>query len=165
MEMEPTNPTRPHAVPALIGFVAVCLGAGFLGSLWSRPAIPGWYASLAKPALTPPDWIFAPVWITLYALMAIAGWLVWKTRPSPCRVRGLRLFWVQLGLNVLWSWTFFSRHQMGTAFVDIIALWVAILLVMQNFRKMSIPALSLLVPYLAWVTFAAYLNFALWRLN
>jgi translocator protein len=97
--------------------------------------------------------------------MAIAAWIVWKTRPSPCRRRGLRLFCVQLGLNFLWGWIFFDRHQIGTAFADIIVLWVAILLTILTFKKMSTTAAWLLVPYLAWVTFAAYLNFGLWRLN
>ncbi|WP_446745184.1 TspO/MBR family protein [Silvibacterium acidisoli] len=163
--MEPTNPPRPYAIPVLIGFLAVSLGVGFLGSLFSAPEISGWYASLAKPPLNPPNWIFAPVWTAIYILTAVATWIVWKTRLSDCRKTGLRIFWVQLGLNLLWSWTFFSRHQIFTAFVDLVVLWVAVLLMARSFRKMSIPAASLLVPYLLWVAFAGYLNFAIWRMN
>jgi translocator protein len=97
--------------------------------------------------------------------MAVAAWIVWKTRPSPCRYRGLRLFLVQLGLNLLWTWIFFSTHQILTAFVDLVALWAAILLTLLTFKKMSTTAAWLLVPCLAWVTFAGYLNIAIWRLN
>ena len=105
------------------------------------------------------------MWTVLYTLMAIAAWIVWKTRPSPCRHRGLRLFCVQLALNFLWTWIFFDRHQIGTALVSIIVLWVGILLTILTFKKMSTPAAWLLIPYLAWVSFAGYLNLAFWRLN
>jgi tryptophan-rich sensory protein len=97
--------------------------------------------------------------------MAVSAWIVWKTRPSPCRLRGLRLFCVQLALNFLWTWIFFDTHQVLTAFADIVALWVAIFLTIMTFRKMSSAAAWMLVPYLAWVTFASYLNLAIWRLN
>jgi len=97
--------------------------------------------------------------------MAVSAWIVWKTRPSPCRRRGLRLFLVQLGLNLLWTWIFFSRHQMFTALADVVVLWLAILLTILTFKKMSATAAWLLLPYLAWVTFAGYLNLAIWRLN
>lgn len=156
---------RPHAEWALGGWLAVCFAVAGFSSIFSAPNIPTWYAGLAKPALNPPNWIFAPVWTTLYALMAVAAWLVWKTRPSPCRRTGLRLFGVQLWFNLLWSWIFFSRHQIGTALVDIVVLWVAIVLTIWQFKKMSATAVWLMVPYLAWVTFATYLNLGLWRLN
>lgn len=156
---------RPRASLALIGFLILCFAVAVVSSIFSAHNIPIWYAGLIKPPLNPPNWVFAPVWTTLYALMAIAAWLVWKTRPSGCRRHGLRLFYVQLAMNLLWSWIFFSRHQIGTALVDIIVLWVAIFLTILNFRKVSRAAACLLVPYLAWVTFASYLNLALWRLN
>lgn len=156
---------RPRATLALIEFLILCFAVAGVSSIFSAHNIPTWYAGLIKPPLNPPYWVFAPVWTTLYALMAIAAWLVWKTRPSGCRRQGLRLFYVQLALNCLWSWIFFSRHQIGTAFVDILALWAGIFLTMLNFKKVSTTAAWLLVPYLAWVTFASYLNLALWRLN
>ena len=157
--------TRPHARTALIGWLALCFAVAGLATIFPMRAIPGWYAGLVKPPLNPPNQVFGPVWTVLYALMAVSAWTVWKTRPSACRRRGLRLFLVQLGLNFLWTWIFFSTHQILTAFADIVVLWVAILLTILTFRKMSHTAAWLLVPYLAWVTFAAYLNFEFWRLN
>ncbi len=156
---------RPKPGLALAAWIGVCFAIGILGSIFTVPNIPTWYAALVKPPLNPPNQLFGPVWTTLYALMGYAAWIVWKTRPSACRVRGLLLFSVQLALNFLWTWIFFSRHQMLTAFADLVALWVAILLTILTFRKMSARAAWLLVPYLAWVTFAGYLNLALWRLN
>ena len=150
---------------ALAGWLLVCFAIGGLSSIFPAKNIPTWYAALVKPPLNPPNQLFGPVWTVLYALMGIAAWIVWKTRPSPCRRRGLRLFCVQLALNFLWTWIFFSRHQPLTAFADIVALWIAILLTALTFRKMSHTAAWMLVPYLAWVTFAGYLNFAIWRLN
>jgi len=161
----PTPETRPHATIALIGWLALCFAVGGLGSIFAVQAIPTWYAALIKPPFNPPDHVFGPVWTILYALMAVAAWIAWKTRPSSCRRRGLRLFLVQLGLNLLWTWIFFSTHQMLTALIDLVALWAAILLTILVFRKMSLTAAWLLAPYLAWVTFAGYLNFAIWRLN
>ena len=157
--------TRPRATMALVGWLALCFAVGVLGSVFSLRAIPNWYAALVKPPLNPPDHAFGPVWVVLYTLMAVSAWIVWKTRPSPCRRRGLLLFLVQLGLNFLWPWIFFGRHQMLTAFMDLVALWAAILLTILTFRKMSHTAAWLLAPYLAWVTFAGYLNIAIWRLN
>lgn len=157
--------TRPHARAALIGWLALCFGVAGISSIFVAGSLPNWYERLAKPPLTPPNHLFGPVWTVLYALMAVSAWNVWKTRPSSCRRRGLRLFAVQLALNLLWTWTFFGTHQMLTAFVDLVALWAAILLTILTFRKMSHTAAWLLVPYLAWVTFAGYLNFAIWKLN
>jgi translocator protein len=156
---------RPNATRALIGWLVLCFAVGGLSAIFSARALPGWYAGLTKPPFNPPNQLLGPVWTILYALMAVAAWTVWKTRPSSCRKRGLRLFCVQLGLNFLWTWIFFGSHQMLTAFVDLIALWVAILLTILTFKKMSTTAAWLLVPYLAWVTFAGYLNFATWHLN
>ena len=157
--------TRPHPRTALIGWLALCFGIGAAGAIFAARAIPNWYAALAKPPLNPPNQVFGPVWSVLYVLMAISAWIVWKTRASSCRRRGLRLFAIQLLLNFLWPWIFFGNHQILTAFIDIVALWVAILLIILTFRRMSHTAAWLLVPYLAWVTFAAYLNIAIWKLN
>ena len=157
--------TRPHARTALAGWLALCFGVGIAGSIFAARSIPTWYHALTKPPLNPPDHAFGPVWTVLFALMAVSAWMVWKTRPSPCRRRGLLLFAIQLALNSLWPWIFFGTHQMLTAFVDLVALWAAILLTILTFRKMSHTAAWLLAPYLAWVTFAGYLNFAIWKLN
>lgn len=165
LQSETVKPRRANAALVLIGWIALCFAVGAVSSLFSAPEIPTWYAGLAKPLLTPPNAVFAPVWIVLYALMAVAAWLVWRTRPSSCRRNGLRLFWVQLWFNLLWSWIFFSRHQIGTALIDLVVLWIAIALTISNFRKVSHTAAWLMVPYLVWVAFAIYLNFGFWRLN
>ena len=150
----------------LVVAVLLCQAAGILGSLATVPAIPGWYQGLAKPSFTPPNWLFGPAWITLYLLMGIALFLVWRQGLDRPGVKAaLALFFIQLGLNALWSWLFFGWHQLGLAFAEIVLLWVAILLVMIKFFALSRASGWLLVPYLLWVTFASVLNFSLWRLN
>jgi tryptophan-rich sensory protein len=162
---ELVRPVRPRAALALIGWLALCFAVAGISSVFSYHAIPTWYAALVKPPLNPPNAVFPIVWTILYALMAVAAWLVWKTRPSRCRPRGLGMFCAQLWFNFLWSWIFFSQHAIGMALIDISILWIAITLTIRSFRKMSTTAAWLMVPYLAWVTFATYLNFGLWRLN
>jgi tryptophan-rich sensory protein len=156
---------RPRSALALAGWLLLCFAVAALSSVLSARSIDTWYAGLIKPPLNPPNQAFGPVWTALYALMAVSAWIVWKTRQSPCRRRGLLLFCVQLALNFLWTWIFFGRHQILTAFIDIVALWIAIFLTILTFRKMSTAAAWMLVPYLAWITFAGYLNLAFWRLN
>lgn len=165
MTTEPVPFVRPRAVLVLVGWLALCFAVAGVSFIFSAHSVHTWYAMLIKPPLNPPNWVFAPVWTTLYALMAIAVWLIWRTRPSRCRISGMRLFLVQLLFNLLWSWIFFGRHQIATAVADIVLLWIAILLCILNFKKMSHTAAWLMAPYLAWVTFAAYLNLAIWRLN
>lgn len=149
----------------LILFVAACLGAGVLGAIATTPEIDGWYQTLAKPTWNPPDWVFGPVWTTLYVLMAIAAWLVWR----PAGFRGaptpLALFVIQLFLNIVWSWVFFGGHQPGWALAEIVVLWGVIVATTVAFFRRSQAAGWLMVPYLAWVSFASVLNFAIWRLN
>ena len=128
--------------------------------------MPGeWYASLKKPSWNPPPWIFAPVWSTLYAMMAVAAWLVWKRGGFSTQRRPLALFLAQLALNALWTPLFFGLHRPGLAFVEILLLWLAIAATLLAFRPVNRAAAWLLAPYLAWVSFAAALNFSLWRLN
>lgn len=150
---------------ALAVFVVGSLAAGFLGSVATMSNIPTWYATLVRPPLNPPNWLFAPVWTLLYILMGIAAFLVWQRRDHPAAKTGLALFGVQLGLNVLWSWLFFALHSLGLALVGIAALWLAILGTIERFHRVDPLAAYLLVPYLAWTTFAAYLNAAYWYLN
>lgn len=150
----------------LIVCLAVTLGVGFAGSWFTAPAIGTWYAALRKPAFTPPDWVFAPVWTVFYAMMGVAAFLVWRAGSSSRWVApALIAFGAQLGLNLLWSVVFFGWRQPGWAMLDIVALWVMIVVTMVLFAKVSTPACWLLAPYIAWVTFASVLNFELWRLN
>jgi tryptophan-rich sensory protein len=128
--------------------------------------MPGaWYASLTKPSWNPPNAIFGPVWSVLYVLMAVAAWLVWRKAGFSGAGAALSLFVVQLALNALWSYLFFGQHRPDLAFYDIIALWAAILSVAVLFWRVDHVAGGLIMPYLAWVTFASYLNFVIWRLN
>jgi len=146
---------------ALVGFVALVAAAAVSAAQFQPGA---WYAALAKPAWTPPSWLFAPVWTALYLAIAVAGWLVW--RRSPRRPNPALLLWIaQLGLNAAWSWLFFGLHRPDLAFVDILALLAAIGAFMLIARRLSRAAAGLFVPYALWVAFAAALNFAVWRLN
>jgi tryptophan-rich sensory protein len=147
---------------ALVGWLVLSFSAASLGAFF----MPGeWYATLKKPSWNPPDWIFGPVWSALYTMMAVAAWLVWKRGGFAAQRRPLTLFLVQLALNALWTPLFFGLHRPGLAFAEIVMLWLAIAATLAAFRPVSRPAAWLLVPYLAWVTFAAVLNFTVWRLN
>ncbi|RJQ35163.1 tryptophan-rich sensory protein [Candidatus Parcubacteria bacterium] len=151
---------------ALVGFVLVSEGVGMIGSIFTIPSIDGWYASLVKPELTPPTWVFAPVWTALFALIGIAAFLVWKKGLGRRDVRiALGIFAGQLALNTLWSFIFFGLSSPLGAFIEIIVLWFAILATIIAFAKISRIAAWLLIPYLLWVSFAAYLNAAIWILN
>ena len=146
--------------------VAVPLLAGAVGSVFTSPAISGWYAQLARPALSPPNWVFGPVWTTLFLMMGVAAFLVWRRGLAARAVRvALGVFVAQLVLNVLWSALFFGLRRPDLALAEIAVLWLAIAATILVFRPLSRLAACLLVPYLAWVSFASYLNFAFWRLN
>lgn len=146
----------------LLCIVVCTLGAGFLGSLFP----PGeWYADLTKPAWNPPGWVFGPVWATLYVMMAIAAWLVWRTADrGPIRAPMI-LYGIQLVFNALWSFIFFGLHSPALAFVEVVLLAMAILATLVAFRRASRVAGMLMVPYLAWVGFAVVLHFVIWRSN
>lgn len=140
--------------------------AGIVGSIFSITAIPTWYQTLQKPVLNPPSWVFGPVWTTLYIFMGVAAFLVWKKGWEHKGVKGaLTVFGAQLILNALWSVTFFGLHNPALAFVNIALLWVMIIWTITLFFRLTRPAAYLLLPYLLWVSFASYLNFAIWRLN
>ena len=162
---EEHSPTRAKQAIGLIVFIAVCLGAGGLGAIATTQEIDGWYKTIAKPAWNPPDYVFGPVWTTLFIMMAIAGWLVWKPAGFKPVIVPLSLFGIQLILNVAWSWVFFGLHQTGWAVIEILVLWAVILATMVTFFRSSKVAGWLMVPYLAWVSFASVLNVAIWRLN
>jgi tryptophan-rich sensory protein len=144
---------------------AVCFAAATIGSLVTTPNIGGWYAALHKPAWTPPNWVFGPVWTALYLAMAVAAWLVWRRTAWPESRGPLGWFLVQLALNAAWSWLFFGAKMPGAALAELIVLWVAIAVTLALFWRRSAVAGMLLVPYLLWVTYAATLNLAIWRLN
>lgn len=150
----------------LIAAITVSELAGIIGSFFTTSSITGWYTTLTKPEFNPPNWIFGPVWTTLYALMGIAAFLIWKKGLDRKDVqRALAIFGIQLVLNLIWSMIFFSLHSPGGAFIEIILLWLAILATIIAFYKISKPAAWLLVPYILWVSFASYLNLMLWILN
>jgi tryptophan-rich sensory protein len=147
----------------LAGFVLLCLAVGAVGGAASAAAIDGWYRTLAKPSWNPPDWVFGPVWTVLYIMMGVAAWLVWRTRDriGPAMV----LFAVQLALNLAWTFIFFTAQSPGLALVEIAFLWLSVLATMLAFFGRQTTAGWLFVPYLAWVSFAAVLNFAIWSMN
>jgi len=139
---------------------------GVIGSVFTVSAIPGWYAGLVKPALNPPNWVFGPVWATLYTLMGITAFLVWKNGWEKNEVKAaLGVFGLQLFLNTTWSIVFFGLHSPGWALLNIIILWIAIVWTMTVFYRISKPAAYLLLPYILWVSFALYLNYSIWMLN
>ena len=158
----PASKSEGRQTLALVGWVLLCFAAAAFGGLF----MPGeWYASLKKPSWNPPGWVFGPVWTALYTMMAVAAWLVWKRGGWASQRRPLMLFLVQLALNAAWTPLFFGLKKPGWAFAEIVLLWLAIAATIVAFRPTSRAATLLLVPYLAWVSLAAVLNFTLWRLN
>jgi len=150
----------------LVVSIIACLAAGAIGSIFTRQAIPTWYATLEKPAFNPPNWLFAPVWTLLYLLMGVAAFLVWRKGLENRQVRiALIVFLVQLVLNALWSVVFFGLESPLYGMVVIVALWVVILFTVLKFYRISLAASVLMWPYLLWVTFAAVLNSSIWLLN
>ena len=150
----------------LVVSILVCQGAGVVGSLFTSPAIASWYATLEKPSFNPPNWIFAPVWTLLFLLMGIALYFVWNSEIESNKKRiAILIFAVQLVLNIFWSILFFGLQSPLYAFIEIIILWLAILLTIISFYKISKPAAELLLPYILWVSFAAVLNFSILILN
>ena len=147
-------------------FVVLVELVGVIGSIFTSPAIPTWYATLNKPSFNPPNWIFAPVWTLLYLSMGISAFLIWEKGINKKEVRiALLIFGSQLILNVLWSYLFFGLKSPSLAFVGIIVLWLAITATIYAFYKISKPAGLILIPYILWVTFAAFLNFSILILN
>lgn len=150
----------------LIISIGLCEGAGIIGSLFTVSAIPTWYATLVKPSFNPPGWIFGPVWTTLYALMGISLYRIWKKGTKKKQVQyALMLFGIQLVLNALWSLIFFGAHNLVGALVEIVVLLGFIIATIAEFRKLDKLATYLLTPYLLWVTFATFLTYSIWRLN
>lgn len=154
-------------VPRLLAAIVGCEAIGIIGGLYTRDGVEQWYPKLKKPAFNPPGWIFGPVWTLLYALMGAALYLAARDGdPDRDATRlGKFFFGLQLALNGLWSFIFFRRRSPLYALVEIAFLWLAILLTVLAFARVSRRAALLLLPYLLWVSFAALLNFEIWRLN
>jgi tryptophan-rich sensory protein len=153
-------------VGKLIVSIIVCQLAGLIGGLWTKEAVRTWYQTIEKPGFTPPGWVFGPVWILLYLLMGIALYLVWQSAAAPTvKTIALAVFGVQLVLNALWSYFFFYSQNPRAGFIEIVILWIFIVLTIFLFYGIHKGAAMIMLPYLLWVTFAAYLNYAIWMLN
>jgi len=159
-----TNSSIQRQAAGLLAWLAVCVVAATLGGFASANAA-GYYEQLMLPAWAPPPWLFAPVWTLLYVLMGVAAWLVWRERGFGQARAALSLFLIQLAVNALWTWLFFAWHQGSLAFIEILVLWAIILCTVVAFWLVRPMAAALLIPYLAWVTFAAVLTYAVWQAN
>ncbi|MFC1949163.1 TspO/MBR family protein [Chloroflexota bacterium] len=155
-----------NSIVKLIVSIITCFAAGVIGSLFTFKVIPTWYAGLKKPRYTPPNWVFGPVWTTLYVLMGISVFLVWQDGLAINGVLlAFTLFWVQLVFNALWSIIFFGMKSKGGGVITIIVLWLLILATMITSFQVSGWAGALLIPYIIWVSIASYLNIGIWWLN
>jgi translocator protein len=149
----------------LLLFLGLSFGAAALGASWTETSAGSWYRTLERPAWSPPDWVFGPVWTTLYVLMAVAAWLVWRRAGLDAARGALALWALQLALNAAWSGIFFGMQKPGAAFFELLGLWVAIAATIAAFWPIHTAAAGLMLPYLAWVSFAGALNLAIWRMN
>lgn len=158
--------SNSRRLPRLVSAIVVCQLAGVIGSVFTVSSIPTWYAGLEKPFFAPPNWLFAPVWLSLYTLMGVSLYLVWSRGVDDRSVRiALSVFGIQLVLNALWSILFFGLRSPLLGLVEIAALWIAIVATIVLFYRVSRTAGLLLIPYIAWVTIAAALNGFIWTLN
>lgn len=149
----------------LLGWIVLCFAAAGVGSSFTMPQIETWYAELEKPSFNPPNWVFGPVWSTLYLMMAVAVWLVWKNAGWVNAPHSLGMWCFQLLLNTTWSVIFFGLENPELAAVEIVVLWISILLTIIAFWRHDQVAAFLMVPYLVWVSYAAVLNFSIAALN
>jgi tryptophan-rich sensory protein len=146
--------------------ILICQIAGLIGAVFTTPSITTWYAGIVKPAFNPPNWIFAPVWTTLFILMGISFYLIWEKGLDKKNVKlGISIFGVQLILNILWSVIFFGFQNPLLGLIEIIALWIAILVNIILFYKISRTGAYLLIPYILWVSIATFLNYSIYILN
>ena len=157
--------TRRLDLFGLFVLVTLCLLVSAAGGAVTATSVDTWYKALAKPTFNPPDWVFAPVWTTLYFLMGVSGWRIWRRRASRATRGALALFGLQLFLNFAWSVLFFGFQRIDLALIDIVILFVAIVANMILFWRIERLATLLLVPYAAWVVFAIVLNVSIWLLN
>ena len=150
---------------ALVLLVGICVGIGGLGGAVTAASVTEWYPTLTKPSFNPPNWIFGPVWTTLYVMMGIAAWRVWRAADRDTARGPLAVFALQLAVNLGWSVAFFGLRDPGLAVAVILALDLLVVATALMFRRIDRIAAMLLVPYLAWISFATVLNIAIWRLN
>jgi len=154
----------PKDALGLVGWLLLTFAAAAIGAFASANA-GRFYQQLARPDWAPPAWLFAPVWTMLYVLIGVAAWLVWRAHGFRQARAALILFVVQLAANALWTWLFFVWHQGRLAFAEILLLWALIVGTVVAFSRLHALAAALLLPYLAWVTFASALTYATWKLN
>ncbi len=152
-------------LPKLAVSLTLPLLTGFLGSYFTATNIPVWYANLQKPIFSPPNWVFGPVWTVLYLLMGYSFYLIWQEKKSKAKTSAVYFYLLQLGLNLIWSYLFFSLRLPPIALVEIIILWLAIFITFLRFIKLNQTAGLLFIPYLLWVSFATYLNYQIVVLN
>jgi len=161
------NLNKMNKIVRIALVVSTCLLVGFLSSKVTQQSISTWYPTLVKPVFNPPNWVFAPVWTLLFIMMGVAGGMVWNhLEENPERVKkAFQFFIIQLGLNALWSYLFFGLQNPLLALIEIVLLWLMIFETFNQFKKINSTAAKLLIPYLAWVSFASLLNFSIWWLN
>ena len=152
-------------IAKLVISILIPLGIGLSSALFNDTGEGSWFQALEKPSWNPPGWVFGPVWTTLYILMGIALYLVWKSPASSRRRTAIILFSFQMVLNFFWSFIFFKLEEPGWAFVEIVVLWFTILVTIFSFASINKTAAWLLVPYISWVSFASLLNYTIWLLN
>jgi tryptophan-rich sensory protein len=147
--------------------VTICLAVGYLSGMVTRASITTWYPTLVKPSFNPPNWIFAPVWTSLYVMMGVAAGLIWNqiTTQKAAVTKALQFFTIQLVLNALWSYLFFGLHNLMLATIEVVLLWLMIFETYSQFAKINKTASYLMLPYLAWVSFASVLTASIWWLN
>ena len=147
--------------------VIICLAVGYLSGMVTRASITTWYPTLVKPSFNPPNWIFAPVWTSLYVMMGVAAGLIWNqiTTQKAAVTKALQFFIIQLVLNALWSYLFFGLHNLMLATIEVVLLWLMIFETYSQFAKINKTASYLMLPYLAWVSFASVLTASIWGLN
>jgi len=156
---------KANHIIKLVASLLLPLGIGGIAGMFTSEAIPGWYASLNQPSFNPPNWVFGPVWTTLYTILGISFFLIWKLPSSKERNLAILVFFVQLLLNFCWSFFFFYFKMIGLALIDILALWTMIVVMLVRFYKLKPIASYINIPYLLWVSFATALNMAYFFLN
>ncbi len=164
-----TQETSPRSLvrdaAALAGFLVLCFAISGLGAWVTSTSVDTWYQTLNKPSFNPPAWVFAPVWTTLYIFMAIAGWLVWRKVGFGQARQAFVCYFLQLALNLVWSFLFFGAQSPGAAFIEVLVFLIAIIMTATHFSRFDRIATLLFAPYIAWVAFASVLNGTIWYLN
>lgn len=164
-QQEKTSILYANNILPLVLSILIAQTAGIIGSFFTVSSVGSWYKTLAKPSWNPPSWVFGPVWITLYTLMGLAAFFIWKNRKHPYAKKALLFYGIQLVLNAWWSILFFGLKNPGIALIDIIILLVMMIITTLYFWKVERKAAWMMLPYIAWVGFATVLNFTLWQMN